>query len=135
MPARGFVDQNMFNIALPVLGVARSAASEEFYCARLGFQPLYAYRVDPERADPCWLGVIRDGAHLVLSSFPGDGPPGGRVVQIYVQDAAAVHREFREAGVPVSDDLLDQSWGNLEFNVDDPDGNKIIIAQDKAGGL
>jgi len=27
--------------------------------------------------------------------------------------------------------LWDQSWGNLEFSVKDPDGNGICFAQDK----
>jgi len=76
--------------------------------------------------------VLRDGAHIVLSSFEANGPPG-RVVQIYVDDVAAVHREYRAAGVPVKDEILDQDWGNLEFSFVDPEGNRIDIAQDKGG--
>ena len=77
--------------------------------------------------------VARDGARLVLSSFEGDGPPGSRNVQIYVEDAAAVRREFLEAGVPGVGELFDQTWGNLEFSVADPDGNGLGFAQDKGG--
>jgi catechol 2,3-dioxygenase-like lactoylglutathione lyase family enzyme len=122
----------VFKIALPILGVSSSAAAEAFYCGKLGFRREYAYRPDPERPDPCWLGVVRDGAHLVLSSFAGDGPPGSRGVQIYVEDAAAIQREFRDAGVAGLEELMDQTWGNLEFNLADPDGNRIIVAQDKS---
>jgi catechol 2,3-dioxygenase-like lactoylglutathione lyase family enzyme len=121
----------MFQIAVPILGVRDSRATEAFYCGRLGFRRAYAYRPDPARSDPCWLGVIRDGAHIVLSSFPGDGPPGSRNVQIYVDDVAAVLAEFRAAGVDVEGDVLDQTWGNLEFNLTDPDGNRLNVAQDK----
>jgi catechol 2,3-dioxygenase-like lactoylglutathione lyase family enzyme len=121
----------VFKIALPILGVSNSAVAEAFYCGQLGFRREYAYRPDPEQPDPCWLGVVREGAHLVLSSFAADGPPGSRGVQIYVEDAAALQHEFRVAGVAGLEELMDQTWGNLEFNFADPDGNQIIIAQDK----
>jgi len=121
----------MFKIALPILGISNSASAEKFYCGQLGFRRKYAYRPDPAKLDPCWLGVVRDGAHLVLSSFDGDGPPGGRNLQIYVEDAAAVRREFQEAGVPGVSELFDQTWGNLEFSLVDPDGNRLGFAQDK----
>ncbi len=123
----------MFKIALPILGVSKSEVAEAFYCEKLGFRRAYTYRPDPTRSDPCWLGVVRDGAHVVLSSFDGDGPPGTRGVQIYVQDVAAVRREFQGAGVGELEDVMDQPYGNLEFNLLDPDGNQITIAQDKEG--
>jgi len=123
----------MFQIALPVLGVSDSAASEKFYCEKLGFRREYFHRPDPDSLDPCWLGVARDGVHLVLSSFECDGPPGNQGTQIYIQDAAAVQREFRAAGVECGEELADTSWGHLEFNVVDPDGNRLNFAQNKNG--
>jgi len=78
------------------------------------------------------MGVVRDGAHLVLSSFESDGPPGSRGVQIYVDDVASLQREYRDAGVAGPEEIMDQTWGNLEFNLVDPDGNQITIAQGKA---
>jgi catechol 2,3-dioxygenase-like lactoylglutathione lyase family enzyme len=122
----------MFKIALPVLGIVSSAKAEQFYCDQLGFRPKYAYRPDPGELDPCWMGVVRDGAQLVLSSFEGDGPPGSRV-QIYVEDAAGLRAEFLAAGVKDISQLFDQTWGNLEFYLDDPDGNRLCFAQDKGG--
>lgn len=122
----------MFKVALPILGIKSSVTSEQFYCDKLGFQRIHAYRPDPQRSDPCWLVVRRDGATIVLSSFEPDGPPGARGLQIYIEDAAAVQRELRAAGVDVGDDLMDQTWGNLEFNVRDPDGNQLNFAQDKS---
>jgi catechol 2,3-dioxygenase-like lactoylglutathione lyase family enzyme len=123
----------MLKIAIPILAVASSDVAKSFYCDKLGFRQAYAYRQDPEKPDPCWMGVVRDGAHIVLSSFSGDGPPGDRTVQIYVDDAAGLQKEFREAGAAGPEDLWDQTWGNLEFTVTDPDGNHLIIAQDKSG--
>ena len=123
----------MFKIALPILGISDSAVAEKFYCGQLGFRRVHAYRPNPARQDPCWMVVVRDGARLVLSSFQGDGPPGTRGVQIYVEDAAALRREFLEAGVQGVGEILDQTWGNLEFNLKDPDGNGLGFAQEKGG--
>jgi catechol 2,3-dioxygenase-like lactoylglutathione lyase family enzyme len=121
----------VFKIAIPILGVSSSLAAEQFYVGKLGFRRAYAYRPAPEQSDPCYLGVIRDGAHIVLSSFESDGPPGARNVQIYVDDILQVRDEFRAAGVELQGDVLDQTWGNVEINLKDPDGNRIVVAQDK----
>ncbi len=123
----------MFKIALPILGVSSSVAAEVFYCGKLGFRRKYAYRPDPRKLDPCWMGIVRDGAHLVLSSFDGDGPPGSRNVQIHVDDVVALRSEFEKAGVTDIGQLWDQSWGNLEFGLVDPDGNRLNFAQEKGG--
>jgi uncharacterized glyoxalase superfamily protein PhnB len=121
----------MFKIALPILGVTSSRAAEAFWCDKLGFRRKYAYRPNPEKSDPCYMGVVRDGAHIVLSSFGNDGPPGARNVQIYVEDIRAVRSELVAAGVDVGGELLDQDWGNLELNLVDQDGNRIVVSQSK----
>ena len=122
----------MFKEAIPILGVSSSEIAEEFYCGRLGFRRLYAYRPDATRLDPCYMGVGRDAVHIVVSSFEGDGPPGSRNVQIYVENAKAIYEEFRQASVSVGE-IFDQTWDNIEFSFEDPDGNSIIIAQHKTG--
>lgn len=123
----------MFQTALPILGVSNSADAEAFYCDTLGFRRAYVHRPNASSLEPCWMGVVREGVQLVLSSFEGDGPPGAHGTQIFVDDAAAVQREFREAGVDCGKELVAESWGHLEFNVCDPDGNLLNFAQDVGG--
>lgn len=123
----------MFRIAIPILGVESSVRAEAFYTKVLGFEKVYAYRPDPERADPCYLGLQRDQAHVVVSSFAGDGPPGARGTQIYVDDVKAVHAELTAKGLVIEGGIFDQDYGNLEFGIDDPDGNGIVFSQDKNG--
>ena len=126
----------MFKIACPILPVESSKRSEGFYSEKLGFKCVYAYRPDPKSADPAWLGMVRDGAHVVLSSFHPDGPPGSASVQFYVEDLVALRKELATAGIELGDEqVFDQDWGNLEFNLEDPDGNRINVAQDKTGGI
>ena len=125
----------MFKIAIPVLPVQSSERAESFYGEKLGFKRMYVYRPDPQSADPAWLGMLRDGAHVVLSSFHPDGPPGSASIQFYVEDLVALRKELGAAGIDVGEEhVFDQDWGNLEFNLEDPDGNRINVAQDTAGG-
>lgn len=121
----------MFKLAVPILGVSKSEQAEAFYCGKLGFRRKFAYRPALERADPCYMGIVRDVAHLVISSFDPDGPPGTRTAQIFVDDVAALRDELIRAGVTVSE-IVDQEWGNLEMGVTDPDGNRIGFSQVKS---
>ncbi len=50
--------------------------------------------------------------------------------QLYVEDIAVIYEEFKQAGIQVSD-MMDQTWGNLEFGFVDPDGNRLCIAANK----
>lgn len=59
-----------------------------------------------------------------VSSFSGDGVAGG-VVFIEVEDVDALHEELKAKGVVIDLEPTDQSWGNREMYVNDPDGNSI----------
>jgi uncharacterized glyoxalase superfamily protein PhnB len=115
---------SMFKSAIPVLHVSSVAAAEEFYCHRLGFSRRFAYRFDDAQADPCYMGLTRDGVKLHVSSFPGDGVFGG-VVFLVVDDVDALYAELRANGVTIDLVPTDQSWGNREMYVSDPDGNSL----------
>ena len=56
----------MLKLAIPLLHVSDSAQAEEFYCSHLGFHRQFAYHLDDSRADPCYLGLSRDGVSLAL---------------------------------------------------------------------
>src|SRR5947209_8866833 len=59
----------MITSAIPVIAVSDSVRSEDYYCRVLGFAKMFAYRPDPRKLDPCYLGVARDGVWLHLQSF------------------------------------------------------------------
>ena len=119
----------MFRFAIPVLHVSSSSAAEEFYCGRLGFRREFAYRPGGTKADPCYMGLARDGAWLHLSSFAGDGVAGG-VVYLAVDDVDALHEELIAKGVPIDTGPVDQTWGNRELYVRDGDRNSIRFIQE-----
>jgi catechol 2,3-dioxygenase-like lactoylglutathione lyase family enzyme len=122
----------MLKQAVPVLHVSSSAAAEEFYGDGLGFRTQWAYRVDETLPDPCYMGVMRDGVTLHVSSFSGDGVGRG-VVFLLVDDVDALHAEFVARGVPIDLAPTDQAWGNREMYVRDPDGNSIRFAREPGG--
>lgn len=115
------------NFAIPVLRVRSAAAAEKFYCHRLGFHLEFAHRSDANKPDPCYMGVMRDGAWLHISSFPGDGVFGG-IAHIMVEDVDRLHAEFVEKQVRIAVEPTDQAWGNREMYVRDTDGNCIRFA-------
>ena len=114
----------MLKLAIPVLHVSSSAAAEDFYCKRLGFRREFAHRADESKADPCYMGLVRDNAWLHISSFSGDGVCGG-VVRFEVEDVDALHAELAENGVRIDTGPVDQAWGTREMYVKDADGNSI----------
>jgi uncharacterized glyoxalase superfamily protein PhnB len=117
----------MLKLAIPVLHVSSSVVGEDFYCSRLGFELEFAYR-PAEAGDPGYLGLRRDDAHLHLSSFAGDGVAGS-LAYVLVDDVDALHRELLQTGVRIDMPPTNQSWGNREMYVRDPDGNKLAFVR------
>ena len=85
-----------------------------------------------------------DGAQVMIYERDGDwevaamAPPFGRgaVVQVFVDDVAAVHARFAAAGHEFYLDLREKwrDWGDClggqrEFLVQDPDGYLVMVAQ------
>lgn len=121
----------MFKRAIPVLHVSNSMAAERFYCEGLGLRRDFAYRPDATKADPCYLGLSCDGIRLHVSSFPGDGKSGG-VVNVLVDDLDRLHGELVARAVPIELPPTDQTWGEREMHVRDPDGNCIRFVLEAA---
>ncbi len=114
----------MIKLAIPVLHVNDAAHAEQFYCAGLGFEKRFSYRVDPAKVNPCYIGLSRDGVVLHVSSFSGDGVAGA-VVNLLVDDVDALHEEFQSKGLHIAMPPTDQSWGNREMYVKDADANTL----------
>lgn len=106
-----------------------------FYCEILDFVRV---NIDDEVNDPAFCVLARDGDLLHLSSHRGDGVFGAAVA-ITTNDVDGLFRAFRARGLrtpgnpdapeEVHEGPIDQSWGNREFYVDDPDGNTLRFVQ------
>ena len=116
--------------AIPVLHVADSEAAKDFYCGSLGFEPRSCYRPHEDRLDPCYLTLYRDGAWVHLSSFRDDSVPGA-AVYLLVESVDDIYEELRGKGVDTAMEPTDQSWGNREMYIRDPDGNSIRFIEER----
>ena len=114
----------VLKLAIPLLHVSNSAVAEEFYCTKLGFRREFAHRADETKADPCYMGLVRDGVRMHVSSFSGDGAVGG-VANILVEDVDTLHTELTGKRVRIDTGPVDQTWGTREMYVKDADGNSI----------
>jgi uncharacterized glyoxalase superfamily protein PhnB len=117
----------MITSAIPVIAVTDSARSEDYYCNVLGFQKTSAYRPDPSKRDPCYLGVSRDGVCLHLQSFK-PGRAGMTDAFLWVTDVDQLHEEIAARGAVIQLPPTDQTWGTRGTGVRDPDGNVLVFA-------
>jgi len=121
---------HMLKRAIPVIHVADAVAAEEFYCRRLGFNLVSAWRADATLANPAYLTIERDGVQLHLTSFK-DGTVGiwTSNVYVFVEDVDGIFEELSLRGVVAASSPVDQSWGTREFAVRDADRNVISFGQ------
>ena len=123
----------MIKEAIPVLHMTSADAAEALYCRQLGFRLDFEVPASATQRDPCYLGLMRDGATLHLSSHAGDGVAGG-VVYLVVDGVDLLHTEFVRQGVAIHIAPVDQTWGMRELYLLDPDGNSVRFGCPIAGG-
>ncbi len=118
----------MLTLAIPVIPVTDVVRAEQFYCEGLGFRLNSTYRSDPERVNPAYLSLERDGIWLHVDSFSA-AKAGNANAFFCVRDADAFYAEITGRGVEVPNPPWDQTWGNREVLLKDPDGNGLCFAQ------
>ena len=73
--------------------------------------------------------MVRARALLHVSSFPGDGLVGSAVT-LLVDDADALFAELSGKRVTIELEPVDQSRGNREMYLRDPDGNTLQFTRE-----
>ena len=117
----------MVKFVIPVIHCADPTASENFYCEQLGFSKIFSYCPFGETG-PYYMGLIRDGIRIHLSSFPEDGVAGNAVVLV-VDNVDDLYKEFVSKKVNIDLPPTDQSWGNRRMYINDADNNSIRFTQ------
>jgi len=108
---------------VPTLRITDYARSKAFYTNGLGFTVNWEHRFEP--TFPVFMEVGRDGMLLYLSQHEGDCQPGG-LVHLYVPDVDAWYSDLKLRGISTPQPQ-DEPWGNRDFRVTDPDGNRLCI--------
>jgi uncharacterized glyoxalase superfamily protein PhnB len=110
--------------SIPVLRVLKIERSLSFYQS-LGFSQQWMYKPQPNLEDPAYCCIEREGCILHLSSHSGDGAFGS-AVYVACEDVDAVYRSAARAlGESVALPPTDQTWGNREMYLTDPDKHSI----------
>lgn len=113
--------------AIPVLPCRDLDQTVAFY-GLLGFGLVY----EQEEPDPYAI-LAFGGAELHFHGAAGLDPTRATArCYLRVPDADAVHRTWRAlelpaAGLPRLSAIADQPWGMREFEIVDPDGNRVRV--------
>ncbi|MDX2183468.1 MAG: VOC family protein [Gemmatimonadaceae bacterium] len=119
---------------IPTLRCRNLRTSLRFYTEVLDFT-MADVSASPD--DPGFCVLRRGSDALALSSHAGDGTFGQAVV-VTTDDVRGAFERFvtrglrppaPEAGSPVHAGPTAQTWGTIEFYVDDPDGHTLRFVQ------
>ncbi|MBZ4014233.1 VOC family protein [Streptomyces purpurogeneiscleroticus] len=109
-----------------------TAASSRFYTEHFGFTQVadlgwYVSLHHPEH--PAYvLDFVQRGHESMPEGFRTQDT-AGLCLAFLVADAAAEEATLRERGVPITDPLRDEPWGQRRFNVHSPEGILIEVLQ------
>lgn len=113
------------------IAVTDMPKAKAFYVDKLGLKVGTEYRQD----DAHWwvpLTLPEGGASITLTTSHENMKPGAMKVYFVTSDVAAAHQELRAKGAKVNevkDDLFGPGSGVKWLNLEDPDGNQVMLVQ------
>ncbi|MEL0093605.1 MAG: VOC family protein [Pseudomonadales bacterium] len=111
---------------VPLIWVADAESSMTFYCEKLGFRMVNAWRPDDVLA---WCSLTKGTAQLMLQQHDKGRKfqkPHGIQLYLICQDLDQVYAEIQaRGGAPT--DISDAFYNMRQFFVTDPDGNHICF--------
>jgi catechol 2,3-dioxygenase-like lactoylglutathione lyase family enzyme len=113
------------------MAVSDMPKAKAFYADKLGLKVATDYRRDDHN---WWVSLTfpQGGPAITLTTSPENMKPGTMNLYFATPDVAAAHQEIGAKGARVSevkDDLHGPGSGVKWFNVEDPDGNQVILEQ------
>jgi catechol 2,3-dioxygenase-like lactoylglutathione lyase family enzyme len=113
------------NRLVPMLPVRSVASSTEFY-RKLGFT------TEDHHPEWGWAMLRLDECRLMLDQSINRSPGAARqsVIYLYPEDVVAYHTFVKESGLKIPD-LEVTFYGMTEFRIEDPDGNRFWIGQQR----
>ncbi len=118
-------DQSIrFGRVAPMLPVKDIQKAHNFYANILGFQKTF------ENGNPVGFMILkRDDAELHLTLQPAHKSAPFNVAHMLVSDVDAIHRLCSDYGLRIIKRLETKDYGLRAFVFEDPDGNRIDVAQ------
>jgi catechol 2,3-dioxygenase-like lactoylglutathione lyase family enzyme len=126
--------QPTFTRAVLVLPVNDMAAARDWYARALGFSTVFLNH-DAEDPEGNYAILAREGAevHLILDEPPREHPwrtAGTGYLFLQVRNVRGVREAVLAAGVELACELRTEDWGAEAFQLLDPAGNLILVAED-----
>lgn len=123
--------------AVLVLPVNNMGEARAWYAKALDFTTVYLHDDPVEDPEGNYAILRRDDAevHLILDESPRDHPwttAGTGYLFLIVRGLDAVHEHVQARGVPLKRGIQKESWGARAFQLTDPSGNLILVAEEAA---
>jgi catechol 2,3-dioxygenase-like lactoylglutathione lyase family enzyme len=118
-------------LTMILIVVSNMPKAKAFYADTLGLKITQDYRQTDER---WWVSLALPdaGATISLSTFGEHINSGSLSLYFATSDIAAAHKALSEKGAKINevkDDLYGPGSGVKWFNLFDPDGNQVLVAQ------
>lgn len=115
----------MLQRIVPILRIFDITKAQQFYIDYLGFKIDWEHRFEPNL--PLYMQLSKDNIKIHLSEHHGDCSPGA-AIRIEVSEIKLFYSELTDKQYNYSKPALENTpWGNEEFCVIDPFGNRIIF--------
>ncbi|GAA4594728.1 VOC family protein [Planotetraspora phitsanulokensis] len=117
----------MFTQLFPILTTTDMTKALWFYRDLIGGEVTYRF---PDVGEPVYVSLRIGESALGIGrqDEPGTLVNDRITLWVYADDCDAAIAELRDAGVPVLREPADQEWGERMAMVEDPDGNRVLVA-------
>jgi uncharacterized glyoxalase superfamily protein PhnB len=120
--------------AVLVLPVGDMRLAREWYANALGFATVYLHNDPAEDPEGNYAILRRDTAevHLILDEPPREHPwstAGTGYLFLLVQGLDGICEQVVSRGIPIQRGIERESWGARAFQLIDPSGNLILVAE------
>lgn len=109
------------NSASTILQVSNLPEAIKFYTESLGFEKEFIYG-DP----PFYAGVKMNDIIIHLNTAEGNAKRSGMgSIYIFCDEVDSYYEKIKEAAVQITTELDSYPYGMRDFQIQDPDGNKL----------
>ena len=119
-------EEPKLEIVAPVFPVTDVKCATDYFTSKLLFD--IAFEWADEDGGPVSYVILRSGnceLHLTMSEKPHK-----TIAYFFVRGVEEYHDAVRSNGATITQDIKDWPWNMREFEVADPDGNRLIFGQD-----
>ena len=123
--------QGLNKLMMFSMAVSDMPKAKAFYVDKLGLKVTTDYRKDD---DNWWVSLTfpEGGSSITLTTAHENMKPGTMKLYFATSDIAAAHKELSAKGAKVNevkDDLFGPGSGVKWSNLEDPDGNQVLLVQ------